>query len=107
MRCRAGPRAIALAALLGAIATADAQGTTRNGSGTYILGPHYEIDPVLKDADTHAPQGKFYSFALPLNGSQYYDCTARTDSATYPPRGGKCLANRTVTVYIPAAYRDG
>ena len=97
----------ALVALLGAIATTDAQDRARNGSGTYVLGPNYEIDTVLKDADAHVPQGKYYSFALPLNDSQYYDCSARTDSTTYPPRGGKCLAHRNVTVYIPTAYRDG
>jgi hypothetical protein len=73
----------------------------------YVLGPTYHVDPVLKDADTHEPAGKFYDFALQLKGSKYYDCTAATGSATYPPRGGKCLPFRNVTVYIPAAYKDG
>ena len=54
---------------LGVAALAIADATK---SGTYILGPHYTVDPVLIDADTHTPQGRFYDFALPLKGSKYY-----------------------------------
>ena len=33
-------------------------------SGTYVLGPTYQVDPVLKDVDTHVPKGKLYDFAI-------------------------------------------
>eukprot|EP00937_MAST-01D_sp_MAST-1D-sp2_P008194 g8194.t1 len=89
------------------VALALATLTALAAGNTYVLGPDYHVDPVLEDLKSHTPTGRYYTFAILLNSSKYFDCTAATGSATYPPRGGKCLPFRNVTVYVPAAYRDG
>jgi enterochelin esterase-like enzyme len=74
------------------------------GDGTYSVGPDYHVDPVLKDAATHKPEGHYYQFILPIKGSKFYDCTDATNST--PFHGYTCLPYRNISVYVPSAYKD-
>jgi len=60
---------------------------------------------VLAPGSHKTPSGHYYRFALPLNGSSFYDCTDATHSRPFD--GHACLPSRDITVYIPEPYEDG
>lgn len=81
-----------------------AEGYTENpgteGNGNHVIGPEYAIDPDLTDRGN--PQGKQFEFSMRLADSQIF----RGDDPTLDPRK-PVREERQITVYIPAAYKDG
>lgn len=69
----------------------------------YTIGPSYTVDPIF--TSKRPLTGQMYTFSMPMNGSRFYDCTAKTHSAPFDDHG--CLEARTISVYVPAAYVDG
>jgi hypothetical protein len=71
------------------------------GDGSYTVGPDYKIDPDLTDRGN--PKGKSFEFLMPLADSKIF----RGDDKTLDPVKKPVRTARKITVYIPAAYRDG
>jgi enterochelin esterase family protein len=70
------------------------------GSGDFVVGPEYRIDPDLKDHGN--PKGKQFEFRMPLAKSKIFDGTDTTLDSKKEVR-----KERRVFVYVPAAYKDG
>src|SRR5438552_1350370 len=71
------------------------------GDGDYQVGPDYKIDPDLTDRGN--AKGKAFEFSMPLAESKIF----RGDDATLQPEKKAVRKERTIYVYVPAAYKDG
>ena len=71
------------------------------GDGDFIVGPDFRIDPDLTDQGN--PKGKQFEFLMPLADSKIF----RGDDATLEPERRPVRKARKISVYVPAAYRDG
>lgn len=71
------------------------------GDGVYTVGPDYKLDPDLTDKGN--PKGKTFVFSMRLAVSKIFPGTDKTlDPVKKPVR-----EERKITVYVPAAYKDG
>jgi len=70
------------------------------GNGNVVIGPEYTVDSDLTDRGN--PKGKNFEFKMKLADSKIY----RGDDTTLDRRK-KINAERTIYVYVPAAYKDG
>jgi enterochelin esterase family protein len=106
-KCAAG-RLYAVLFLLcwGFLAPGDARGaeytesTGTEGNGDHVVGPDYAIDLDLTDRGN--PKGQQVEFSLPLAESKIFPGTDATLDPKKPVR-----KERKITVYVPAAYKDG
>jgi len=71
------------------------------GEGKYTIGPEYKIDPDLTDRGN--PKGKYFEFTMRLADSKIF----RGDDSTLEPEKKPVRKDRTIFVYVPAAYKDG
>ncbi len=78
-----------------------AQDPATQGSGEFTIGPEYSVDPDLTDKGN--PKGRQFEFALPLAESRIF----KGDDKTLEPDKKPVNKLRTITVYVPAAYKDG
>ena len=93
-----------LLALLTGMATAPASAAEtpgREGEGLFTVGPDYRIDPDLTDRGR--PKGRQFEFRMKLADSRIF----RGDDPTLEPDKKAVRTERRISVYIPAAYRDG
>lgn len=72
-----------------------------DGDGHFTIGPDYKLDPDLTDRDS--PKGKSFGFTMPLANSKVF----RGDDTTLDPVKKPVKKERKVSVYVPAAYKDG
>jgi enterochelin esterase family protein len=72
----------------------------RPADGQVTVGPDYKIDPAATDLG--APRGRVFQFATKLADSKIYD----GDDPTLVPNK-PVQTERVITVYVPAAYRNG
>ena len=70
------------------------------GNGNVIVGPDYMLDPDLTDRGN--PKGKAFQFTMPLADSKIF----RGDDPTLEPKK-TVRKERKISVYVPAAYKDG
>lgn len=101
-RMRKIPPLAALALLFAAtsaLAAPAAPGAPQNGS--FTVGPNYTVDPVLTDLG--AAKGRWFRFSMPLAQSRIF----RGDDLTLTPAAKPVNKERQITVYVPAAYRNG
>jgi enterochelin esterase-like enzyme len=71
------------------------------GDGDVTVGPEYKIDPDLTDKGN--PKGKSFEFSMPLAESKIF----RGDDKTLDPEKKAVRKARKISVYVPAAYKDG
>jgi predicted alpha/beta superfamily hydrolase len=71
------------------------------GNGAFEIGPAYRLDPDLTDRGN--PKGRKFEFSMKLADSKIFDGKDKT----LDPQKKKVNVERKITVYIPAAYRDG
>ncbi len=71
------------------------------GNGEFTIGPDYTLDPDLTDKGN--PKGKQFEFTLALAESRIF----KGDDKTLEPDKKPVNKLRTITVYVPAGYRDG
>ena len=71
------------------------------GDGHFTIGPDYKIDPDLTDKGN--PKGKQFEFNMLLADSKIF----RGDDSTLEPEKKQVRKERKITVYVPAAYREG
>src|ERR1051326_734168 len=71
------------------------------GDGKVTVGPDYKMDPDLTDQGN--PKGKSFEFIMRLADSKIF----RGDDATLEPDKKPVRTERKISVYVPAAYRDG
>jgi enterochelin esterase-like enzyme len=71
------------------------------GDGEFTVGPEYNTDKDLTDLGN--PKGKFFEFSMKLADSKIF----RGDDKTLLPEKKAVRTERKISVYIPAAYRDG
>ena len=86
-----------------AVAFADDKPTASsatNGNGNFVIGPDYVLAAELKDQGN--PKGKEFQFKMSLAESKIF----RGDDTTLDPKK-PVRKERKITVYIPAAYKDG
>lgn len=69
-------------------------------SSDLVVGPDYKIDPDLTDKGN--AKGKQFQFAMPLADSKIF----KGDDATLNRRK-MVRTERKISVYVPAAYKDG
>src|SRR6266496_3198632 len=104
---QAGSRYFATIGLIGLLAHAAmaAESYTENpgteGDGKYTIGPEYKIDPDLTDQGN--PKGKYFEFTMRLADSKIF----RGDDSTLEPEKKEVRKERSIFVYVPAAYQDG
>jgi len=79
----------------------DAEDPGPEGDGSFTIGPDYKIDPDLTDRGNS--KGKSFEFLMPLADSKIF----RGDDKTLDPVKKPVRTERKITIYIPAAYRDG
>ena len=84
-----------------AVFAAPAADPGREGDGLFTAGPDYRIDPDLTDRGK--PKGRQFEFRMKLADSRIF----RGDDATLEPDKKAVRTERRISVYIPAAYRDG
>ncbi|MCA9011094.1 MAG: enterobactin esterase [Planctomycetaceae bacterium] len=70
------------------------------GNGNLVIGPDYTVDPDLTDRGN--PKGKLFEFSMPLADSKIFRGDDVTLDTNKPVR-----KERKISVYIPAAYKDG
>ncbi len=70
------------------------------GNGNFTIGPDYNFDPDLKDRGN--PKGKLFEFTMQLADSKIF----RGDDVTLDA-AKEVRKERKITVYVPAAYKDG
>ncbi|MCC6235260.1 MAG: enterobactin esterase [Verrucomicrobiales bacterium] len=70
-------------------------------NGHHIIGPDYLMDPDLTDRGQ--PKGQSFEFMMRLADSAIF----RGDDPTLEPAKKAVRTQRKISVYIPAAYRDG
>jgi len=68
--------------------------------GDVVIGPDYEMDPDLKDKGN--PKGQAFQFSMALADSKIF----RGDDTTLDPKKA-VRKDRKISVYVPAAYKDG
>ena len=73
----------------------------KEGDGRFEVGPEYKIDPDLTDRGN--PKGKVFSFSMPLAASKIFPGSDKTLEPDKKP----VRTERKITVYVPAAYKDG
>ncbi len=71
------------------------------GDGAFTVGPEYSTDKDLTDLGN--PKGKSFEFTMKLADSKIF----RGDDKTLEPEKKPVRAGRKISVYVPAAYRDG
>ncbi len=71
------------------------------GDGHVTIGPEYKIDPDLTDRGN--PKGKTFTFTMSLSASKIFQGTDKTLEPVKKP----VRSERKITVYVPAAYKDG
>jgi enterochelin esterase-like enzyme len=71
------------------------------GDGDFEVGPTYTKDPNLTDLGK--PRGKKFSFSMSSADSAIF----KGDDATLSKPAQKQVWNRSITVYVPAQYKDG
>src|SRR6266702_2164589 len=71
------------------------------GDGKVTIGPEYKIDPDLTDRGN--PKGKSFEFTMRLAVSKIFP----GDDKTLDPAKKPVREKRKITVYVPAAYKDG
>ncbi len=71
-----------------------------NGQEKIVIGPEYNIDPVLTDLGN--PKGKTFEFTMPLAESKIFPGDDSTLDPQKPVRD-----ERKIFVYVPAEYKDG
>ena len=71
------------------------------GDGDFTVGPDYKIDPDLTDQGN--PKGKAFTFSMQLADSKIF----RGDDKTLEPDKKAVRKERKISVYVPAAYKDG
>lgn len=71
-----------------------------SGNGNMVIGPDYHRDVDLTDKGN--PKGRYFQFSMPLAESSIF----RGDDATLDKRK-PVRKERTIFVYVPAAYKDG
>jgi len=86
---------------LSAHAGDDPQNPGSDGDGRFEVGPDYKIDPDLTDRGN--AKGKTFTFAMPLASSKIFPGTDKTLEPDKKP----VRVERKITVYVPAAYKDG
>jgi enterochelin esterase-like enzyme len=69
-------------------------------NGNVTIGPDYQTDPDLTAKGN--PQGKSFTFTMPLADSKIF----RGDDSTLT-KTGSVRKLRKISVYVPAAYKDG
>lgn len=72
-----------------------------DGNGTFQIGPEYKTDPDLTDKGN--PKGRAFQFVMPLAESKIF----RGDDGTLDRAKKQVNKERTIYVYVPAAYKDG
>ena len=70
-------------------------------NGSFTIGPTYTVDPALTDLG--AAKGRRFTFMMPLADSRIF----RGNDYTLTPDTKPVNKERQITVYVPAAYRDG
>jgi iron(III)-enterobactin esterase len=70
------------------------------GNGNHVIGPNYKVDADLTDKGN--AKGKLFQFAMPLADSKIFRGDDSTLDIKKPVR-----KERQISVYIPAAYKDG
>ena len=94
-----------IATALGLTTFLHAESYTENpgieGDGTFNVGPEYHLDPDLTDKGN--PKGKTFEFMMKLADSKIFDGKDKT----LEPDKKKVNVERKITVYVPAAYKDG
>ena len=73
----------------------------KEGDGAFEVGPEYKIDPDLTDKGN--PKGRKFEFMMKLADSKVFDGKDKT----LEPDKKKVNTERKITVYVPAAYKDG
>lgn len=76
------------------------QQSAADGNGDFVIGPDYELDPDLTDRGN--PKGRSFEFSMALADSKIF----RGDDSTLDPKK-PVRKERTIFVYVPAAYQDG
>ncbi len=71
------------------------------GDGQFTVGPDYKTDPDLTDRGN--PKGKTFTFKMALAESQIFQGTDKTLEPDKKP----VKTERKITVYVPAAYKNG
>lgn len=92
---------VGLLTLTAQAADTDAQNPGSEGDGHFEVGPDYKIDPDLTDRGN--PKGKTFTFSMPLADSKIFPGTDKTLEPDKKP----VRVERKITVYVPAAYKDG
>ncbi|HEY3839449.1 MAG TPA: alpha/beta hydrolase-fold protein [Bryobacteraceae bacterium] len=73
----------------------------KEGDGSVTIGPEYHVDPDLTDRGN--PKGQLFEFSMPLAESKIFRGDDKTlDTVKKPVR-----KERKISVYVPAAYKDG
>jgi iron(III)-enterobactin esterase len=71
------------------------------GDGEFTIGPEYTVDKDLTDLGN--PKGKSFEFTMKLADSKIF----RGDDKTLQPDKKPVRTERKISVYVPAAYKDG
>jgi iron(III)-enterobactin esterase len=71
------------------------------GDGSFTIGPVYRIDPDLTDRGN--PKGKSFEFSMLLADSKIF----HGDDSTLDRAKKAVRKERMISVYVPAAYKDG
>jgi enterochelin esterase-like enzyme len=71
------------------------------GDGNSIVGPEYTTDKDLTDQGN--PKGQYFEFTMKLADSKIF----RGDDKTLEPEKKAVRTGRKISVYVPAAYKDG
>src|SRR6266496_527445 len=100
-RCFAAIGFIGLLAHTGKAAESYTENPISEGEGKYTIGPEYRIDPDLTDRGN--PKGKYFEFTMRLADSKIF----RGDDSTLEPEKKAVRKERSIFVYVPAAYQDG
>lgn len=78
-----------------------AENPGNEGDGEFTVGPEYKIDPDLSDQGN--PKGKSFTFSMRLADSKIFP----GDDKTLEPEKKAVRTERKISVYVPAAYKDG
>ena len=73
----------------------------KEGDGAIEVGPEYRLDPDLTDKGN--PKGRTFEFMMKLADSKVFDGKDKT----LEPDKKKVNTERKITVYVPAAYKNG
>lgn len=78
-----------------------AESPGKEGDGIFSVGPEYKMDRDLTDLGN--PKGKSFDFKMKLADSKIF----RGDDKTLEPDKKGVRMERSISIYIPSAYRDG